>query len=222
MGYLPAALRNYLVRLGWAHGDQEVFSTQEMIEAFSLEAVGRSPARFDFAKLENLNGLYIRHTPDHELADAVERILPEVGPSHAAPSAFDAATRARLIAAMPGLKERAKTLIELIEGAFFLYAKRPLALDAKAKALLTPAATDILTRIAATLRAAQHWSISELETAVRAFADKEGLKLAQVAQPLRAALTGRTTSPGLFDVMVALGREECLARVADQLADAPP
>jgi glutamyl-tRNA synthetase len=222
MGYLPAALRNYLVRLGWAHGDQEVFSTKEMIEAFSLDAVGRSPARFDFAKLENLNGLYIRHTPDCELADAVERILPEVGPSHAAPSAFDGVTRARLIVAMPGLKERAKTLIELIEGAFFLYAKRPLALDAKAKALLTPAATDILMRIATILRGTQDWSVSELETAVRGFADGAGLKLAQVAQPLRAALTARTTSPGLFDVMVALGREECLARVADQLADAPP
>ena len=220
MGYLPAALRNYLVRLGWAHGDQEVFSTQEMVEAFSLEAVGRSPARFDFAKLENLNGLYIRHTPDRELADAVERILPEVGPPHAAPSAFDAATRARLIAAMPGLKERAKTLIELIEGAFFLYAKRPLALDAKAKALLTPAATDILMRIATILRGTQDWSVSELETAVRGFADEAGLKLAQVAQPLRGALTGRTTSPGLFDVMVVLGREECLARIADQLPDA--
>jgi glutamyl-tRNA synthetase len=218
MGYLPAALRNCLVRLGWAHGDQEVFSTQEMIEAFSLEAVGRSPARFDFAKLENLNGLYIRHTPDAELVEAIERILPEVGPAHGAPNAFDTRTRARLAAAMPGLKERAKTLIELIEGAFFLYAKRPLTLDDKAKALLTPAATAILARVATRLRGTENWSSGLLEAVVREFAEKEGLKLGQVAQPLRAALTGRTTSPGLFDVMVVLGREECMARITDQAA----
>ena len=133
LGYLPAALRNYLVRLGWSHGDQEVFSTQEMIDAFDLQAVGRSPARFDFAKLENLNGLYIRETPNRELVKAIEDILPEVGSARGAPSALDDNVRARLVAAMPGLKERAKTLVELIDGAYYLYAARPLALDDKAQ-----------------------------------------------------------------------------------------
>jgi glutamyl-tRNA synthetase len=216
LGYLPAALRNYLVRLGWSHGDQEVFSTQEMIDAFGLDAVGRSPARFDFAKLENLNGIYIRETPDAELVGAIERILPEVGPQHRAPIKLDPAMRARLIAAMPGLKERAKTLIELIDGAYFLFAPRPLALDDKAKALLTPSANAILTKVAPDLAAlGGEWIAPNLEALVRGFADQETLKLAQVAQPLRAALTGRTTSPGLFDVMSVLGREECLARISD-------
>ncbi|MFI4998213.1 MAG: glutamate--tRNA ligase [Hyphomicrobiales bacterium] len=219
LGYLPAALRNYLVRLGWSHGDQEVFSTQEMIDIFSLETVGRSPARFDFAKLENLNGLYIRATPDAELVEAIERILPQVGPGRGAPTSLDAALRARWLAAMPGLKERAKTLLELIDAAYYLYGARPLALDAKAKALLAQGANEILARIGSLLAALNaEWTAQNLEALVRGFAEREALKLGQVAQPLRAALTGRATSPGLFDVMVVLGREECLARLSDAAA----
>jgi glutamyl-tRNA synthetase len=222
LGYLPAALRNYLVRLGWSHGDQEVFSTQEMIDAFDLQAVGRSPARFDFAKLENLNGLYIRETPDRELVKAVEDILPEVGSARGAPSALDDNARSRLVAAMPGLKERAKTLVELIDGAYYLYAARPLALDDKARALLTPAAIETLAKIGTELESVrQDWAAAHLEAAVRGFAEREGMKLGQVAQPLRAALTGRATSPGLFDVMVVLGRDECLARIKDALTQSP-
>ena len=222
LGYLPAALRNYLVRLGWSHGDQEVFSTQEMIDAFDLQAVGRSPARFDFAKLENLNGLYIRETPDRELVKAIEDILPEVGSARGAPSALDDNVRARLVAAMPGLKERAKTLVELIDGAYYLYAARPLALDDKARALLTPAAIETLAKIGTELESIrQDWAAAHLEAAVRGFAEREGMKLGQVAQPLRAALTGRATSPGLFDVMVVLGRDECLARIKDALTQSP-
>jgi glutamyl-tRNA synthetase len=222
LGYLPAALRNYLVRLGWSHGDQEVFSTQEMIDAFDLQAVGRSPARFDFAKLENLNGLYIRETPDRELVKAIEDILPEVGSARGAPSALDDNVRARLVAAMPGLKERAKTLVELIGGAYYLYAARPLALDDKARALLTPAAIETLAKIGTELESIrQDWAAAHLEAAVRGFAEREGMKLGQVAQPLRAALTGRATSPGLFDVMVVLGRDECLARIKDALTQSP-
>ncbi len=219
LGYLPAALRNYLVRLGWSHGDQEVFSTQEMIDIFSLETVGRSPARFDFAKLENLNGLYIRATPDAELVEAIERILPQVGPGRGAPTSLDAALRARWLTAMPGLKERAKTLLELIDAAYYLYGARPLALDAKAKALLAQGANEILARMASLLAALNaEWTAQNLEALVRGFAEREALKLGQVAQPLRAALTGRATSPGLFDVMVVLGREECLARLSDAAA----
>ncbi|MBV9051799.1 MAG: glutamate--tRNA ligase, partial [Hyphomicrobiales bacterium] len=222
LGYLPAALRNYLVRLGWSHGDQEVFSTKEMIEVFDLEAVGRSPARFDFAKLENLNGLYIRETADRELLKAIEDILPEIGPARGAPTVLDDAVRARFLAAMPGLKERAKTLIELIDGAYYLYAARPLALDDKAKALLTPVAIETLAKIETELEGMRdEWSTTELERTVRGFAEREKIKLGQVAQPLRAALTGRATSPGLFDVMVVLGSEECLARIRDAISQRP-
>ncbi|TXM70347.1 glutamate--tRNA ligase [Methylobacterium sp. WL120] len=217
LGYLSAALRNYLVRLGWSHGDQEVFSTEEMVAAFDLKAIGRSPARFDFAKLENLNGLYIRGAADGDLVDAIERILPNVGPERGliAPLAPD--LREKLVAAMPGLKERAKTLIELLDSAYYLTAARPLVPDEKAAALLTDEARARLAAILPALEALPEWSATTTEAAVRLFAETEGLKLGQVAQPLRAALTGRTTSPPLFDVMAVLGREESLARLADRI-----
>ena len=217
LGYLPTALRNYLVRLGWSHGDQEVFSTEEMVAAFDLKAIGRSPARFDFAKLENLNGLYIRGAADGDLVDAIERILPNVGPERGLAAPLAADLREKLVAAMPGLKERAKTLIELLDSAYYLTAERPLVPDEKAAALLTDEARARLAAILPVLEALPEWSATATEAAVRLFAETEGLKLGQVAQPLRAALTGRTTSPPLFDVMAVLGREESLARLADRI-----
>ncbi|GJE58671.1 glutamate--tRNA ligase [Methylobacterium trifolii] len=219
LGYLPAALRNYLVRLGWSHGDQEVFSTEEMVAAFDLKAIGRSPARFDFAKLENLNGLYIRGSTDAALVEAIESILPAVGAARGLSAPLPAGLRTALTAAMPGLKERAKTLIELLDSAYYLYAPRPLALDDKARALLTEEARGRLAGIRPLLEALPEWSAASTEAAVRQFADASGLKLGQMAQPLRAALTGRTTSPPLFDVMAVLGRDESLARL-DEAAKA--
>ncbi|TXM73571.1 glutamate--tRNA ligase [Methylobacterium sp. WL103] len=217
LGYLSAALRNYLVRLGWSHGDKEVFSTEEMVAAFDLKAIGRSPARFDFAKLENLNGLYIRGAADGDLVDAIERILPNVGPERGLVAPLAPDLREKLVAAMPGLKERAKTLIELLDSAYYLTAARPLVPDEKAAALLTDEARARLAAILPVLEALPEWSAAATEAAVRLFAETEGLKLGQVAQPLRAALTGRTTSPPLFDVMAVLGREESLARLADRI-----
>ncbi|HEX8416978.1 MAG TPA: glutamate--tRNA ligase [Methylobacterium sp.] len=217
LGYLPAALRNYLVRLGWSHGDQEVFSLDEMVAAFDLKAIGRSPARFDFAKLENLNGLYIRGSDDAALVDAIEGILPALGPSRGLPTAFPADLRAKLIAAMPGLKERAKTLVELLDSAYYLTAARPLALDEKAAGLLGGEARERLAAVLPALEALDAWDATATEGAVRHFAEGAGLKLGQVAQPLRAALTGRATSPPLFDVMAVLGREESLGRLRDRL-----
>jgi glutamyl-tRNA synthetase len=216
MGYLPAALRNYLVRLGWAHGDQEIFSTEEMLAAFDLPAIGRSPARFDFSKLESLNGHYIRQTPDSELLEGIEALLPHIpeGPSIAAKLTPE--TRIKIITAMPGLKERAKTLLELIDGARFLFADRPLPIDEKARSLLTDDARGILGELSATLAPVDPWTADAAEQAVRTYADMKGLKLGAVAQPLRAALTGRTTSPGIFDVLETLGKEESLARLGDQ------
>lgn len=216
MGYLPVALRNYLLRLGWSHGDQEIFSTQEMIELFNLSSIGRSAARFDYAKLESLNGLYMRQSEDRDLLEALKVILPEIGPPRGVPATMSPELEAKFLAAMPGLKERAKTLVELLDSAYYLYAARPLQLDAKAAALLDDAARQRLPGLAETLSAVNDWSVAALEAAVRGYAEANGLKLGQAAQPLRAALTGRAMSPGLFDVMAVLGREETLARLADQ------
>jgi glutamyl-tRNA synthetase len=218
MGYLPAAMRNYLVRLGWSHGDQEIFSSEEMIAAFDLAHVGRSPARFDFAKLENLNGHYIRQTADAALVDEIERLLPHLAQGDELGAKMTPALRLKLITAMPALKERAKTLVELIESARYIYADRPLDLDEKAAALLTPEARGTIAELVPELEKLQPWVAASLEAAVRTFAERVGRKLGAVAQPLRAALTGRTTSPGIFDVLAVLGKEESLARLRDQAA----
>ena len=216
MGYLPEAVRNYLVRLGWSQGDKEVFSTREMIEAFDLAQVGRSPARFDFAKLENMNGHYIRNTPDETLASALESALPYLPDGAVALSKFDDSLRAKLHAAMPGLKERAKTLIELLDGAKFLFAIRPLVLDAKAASILDAGGRAHIARMIPRLAALADWNAASLEAAVRGYSSDAAIKLGDAAQPLRAALTGRAASPGIFDVLEVLGREESLARLQDQ------
>ncbi|HET9815292.1 MAG TPA: glutamate--tRNA ligase [Xanthobacteraceae bacterium] len=216
MGYLPAALRNYLVRLGWSHGDQEIFTTEEMLAAFDLRQIGRSPARFDFAKLESLNGYYLRHTDDAELLAELERVLPHIagGPELAAKLTAD--TREKLLAAMGGLKGRAKTLVELADGARFIVAERPLALDHDAAGLLTADARALLDDLSKDLKTVEPWNAEATEHTVRAFAERKGVKLGSVAQPLRAALTGRTTSPPIFDVLAVLGKSESLARLQDQ------
>ncbi|MXQ10954.1 glutamate--tRNA ligase [Microvirga makkahensis] len=220
MGYLPVALRNYLVRLGWSHGDQEIFSTEEMIQSFDLKNIGRSPARFDFAKLENLNGHYMRLSQDEDLVQAVEVILPEIGPERGLGPTFPPELREKLLAAMPGLKERAKTLVELLDSAYYLYAQRPLRLDDKAAGLLADGRAR-LAGIVEKLEAVDEWNARSVEAVVREHAEVIGAKLGQVAQPLRAALTGRATSPGLFDVMAVLGKDETLSRLQDQLSGAP-
>jgi glutamyl-tRNA synthetase len=216
MGYLPVAMRNYLVRLGWAHGDQEIFSTQELIKAFDLPAIGRAPARLDLAKLDSLNGHYIRQTADADLVAEIERVLPYVPSGADLAAKLSPALREKLIAAMPGLKERAKTLVELIESARYLYADRPLALDDKAAVLMTADARSLLGNLSRDLASLEPWSAEGAEAAVRAYAERSGVKLGAVAQPLRAALTGRTTSPGIFDVLAVLGKAETLARLGDQ------
>ncbi|RAI31290.1 glutamate--tRNA ligase [Rhodoplanes serenus] len=219
MGYLPAAMRNYLVRLGWSHGDQEIFTTEEMIAAFDLPQIGRSPARFDFAKLENLNGHYIRSTADGDLLAALDGLLPHLADGAALAARLTPDMRAKLLAAMPGLKERAKTLVDLIEQARFVFADRPIPLDDKARALLTADAKRVIAGLIGALAPVAPWTAEATEAAVRQFAETQGIKLGQVAQPLRAALTGRTTSPGIFDVLAALGKDECLGRLADQAGD---
>jgi glutamyl-tRNA synthetase len=220
MGYLPAAMRNYLVRLGWAHGDQEIFSTEEMLAAFDLPQIGRSPARFDFGKLENLNGHYIRASSDADLLAEIERLLPHIEQGAELAARLTPELRAKLLAAMPGLKERAKTLVELIESARYVYTERPIAIDDKAQALLDGGGRALIADVLDVLAAVEPWDAETTEAAVRAFSERAGIKLGAVAQPLRAALTGRTTSPGIFEVLAVLGKDETLARLADQCEDA--
>jgi glutamyl-tRNA synthetase len=220
MGYLPAALRNYLVRLGWSHGDDEIMSTEDMISWFDLDAIGRSPARFDFAKLENLNGHYLRETPDAEIMTRLKALVPELPNGDELAKTIGKAGWSKLERALPGLKERAKTLVELLESAGFLFAKRPLALDAQAEKLLDVQARKTLAELLPRLETVEPWLPEALDACVRNFAEETGVKLGKVAQPLRAALTGSATSPGIFDVLDVLGREESLGRLRDQVASA--
>jgi glutamyl-tRNA synthetase len=208
LGYLPEAVSNYLLRLGWGHGDDEIISREQAIQWFDLDHVGKSPSRFDFRKLENLNGHYIREADDRRLADLV---APRLGISDE--------QKPLLIKAMPELKPRANTLVELAEGARFLFAKRPLDIDESAAALLTAEAREMLQRTSERLSALAQWDTASVEAAIREVAESQGVKLGKLAQPLRAALTGRTTSPGIFDVLALLGRDESLARIADQTVE---
>jgi glutamyl-tRNA synthetase len=209
MGYLPEALRNYLLRLGWSHGDDEIIRTEEAVRWFDLDAVGRAPARFDFAKLDNLNGHYIRAADDNYLVTLVaERLEQTVGRT------LSDTHRDRLLRAMPELKLRPKTLAELAANAGFLVAPRPIFPDAKALKLLTPEARALLAALVGVLDRVE-WRADALERCVRDLADAKGVKLGTVAQPLRATLTGSLASPGIFAVMEVLGREETLGRIAD-------
>jgi glutamyl-tRNA synthetase len=218
MGYLPAALRNYLVRLGWSHGDEEIMSTEQMVEWFDLDAIGRSAARFDFAKLENLNGHYLRDTSDREIVERLKALVPELpnGAELAKTILPDGWTK--LERAMPGLKDRAKTLVELLDGAAYLFARRPLPIDDQAAKLLDAPGRATLADLLPALEAVEPWLAERVEGCVRAFAEETGRKLGKVAQPLRVALTGKTTSPGIFDVLEVLGRDESIERIRDQIA----
>lgn len=213
LGYLPEAMRNYLARLGWSHGDDEIFSTDQALAWFDLEHIGRSPSRFDFVKLENLNGHYIREADDTRLADDTIALMTRIDGWN-----VDADFRAKLIASMPGIKERAKTLLEIAKGADFLRSTRPLALDEKAAKLLDDDTKSLLARLLPRLEARNEWTASGIEEDVRSFAEEEGQKLGKIAQPLRAAATGQTVSPPIFDVLATLGRDEALGRIRDQVA----
>ena len=208
MGILPEALFNYLLRLGWGHGDDEIISREQAIEWFHVDHVGKAPSRFDMKKLENLNGHYIREAGNERLADLIAPKLELTGDQ-----------QALLVRAMPELKARAKDLNELAEGARFLFDTRPLHLDDAAAALITEEAQPVLRAAHETLSGLDDWTHDSTDAALRAIAESQGLKLGKVAQPLRAALTGRTTSPGIFDVLVLLGKGESLSRIEDQIVE---
>ena len=210
MGILPEALFNYLLRLGWGHGDDEIISREQAVEWFDIGHVGKGASRFDLAKLLNLNGHYLREADDARLAALV------------APKLTEGADLALLEQAMPVLKVRAKDVNELAASAAFLFAQRPLAIEEKAAALLTDEARVLLGQINQRLETASAWALEALEGELKAMAGELGLGLGKLAQPLRAALTGQTTSPGIFDVLVLLGRDESLARIAAQASTPTP
>jgi glutamyl-tRNA synthetase len=210
LGMLPEAVRNYLLRLGWAHGDDEIISTEQAIAWFDLDGIGRSPSRFDMAKLTNLNGHYMREADNARLVRALAPFLNDVVGRPPA-----AADEALLTRAMPGLKERSKTLVELAQSAAFYMRTRPIRPDEKAAKLLDDNAKTLLAGFATALAAVQNWRQDVLEAEARRIAEAGGLALGKLAQPLRAALTGSTVSPPIFDVMESLGRDESLARITD-------
>jgi glutamyl-tRNA synthetase len=214
MGYLPEAMINYLARLGWSHGDDELFSVEQMIEWFSLEGLNKGAARFDFVKLENVNGHYIREAKPTHLYDVMVETAREVG--READHEGLMAHEQTVLAALPELQPRAKTVLELIDLAQFIYATRPIAMDASAIQHLSSESRALLQEAKSVLAELGDWSVTAMDGAMRSLAERRGLKLGRIAQPLRAALTGRTVSPGIFEVMVLIGKDESLARIGDQ------
>jgi len=212
MGILANAMCNYLLRLGWSHGDDETISRAQAIEWFDLASVGRSPARFDMDKLANLNGHYIRHTEDSDLMSQLQPQLSELLSGEPDPVGLK-----RLELLLPSLKQRAKDLVEMAESAKFLFRQRPLKLDNKAAKLINSDSQAIISKLIDELESLATWEIEALEAQIRSFSDNHSLKMGKIAQPLRAMLTGSTISPGIFDVLFSLGQEETLARLRDNI-----
>jgi glutamyl-tRNA synthetase len=213
MGYLPEALLNYLMRLGWSHGDDEIITLEQAIKWFEIQDVGRGAARIDFDKLSSVNSHYIRESPDQDLAALIEGSI-----AAAIQRPFDSTMTERLIHAIPGLKSRAKTIPELIEISLFYFYPRPLNINQKAEKSLDSDARERLGRLAINLAELNQWSEESINEAVHAFAEKEEIKLGQIAQPLRAALTGTTVSPGIFEVAAVLGQDEAIGRLNDVIS----
>ena len=218
LGILPVALRNYLARLGWSHGDDEIMATEDMVSWFELGDVNKGAARFDMAKLEAINAQWIRDTPDEELVERLEATLPHIMPPMAIHNAMTPENREKLVRAMPGLKERARTLVDLADAATYIFVRRPVSMEEDAGKLLEGDGTTHLRAMRDRLGSLDEWSAETTERAARDYAEEVGAKLGKVAQPLRAALTGRTRSPGIFDVLDVLGRDEVLGRIDDRLA----
>ncbi len=218
MGFLPEAMRNYLLRLGWSHGDDEIIATEQAIEWFNLDSVGRSPSRFDFVKLTNLNGHYMRQADDGRLTELLVPLLEAKSGGK-----LNGEAVARLRTGMTGLKERAKTMLELADSALFYVAARPLALDEKAaKTMADATAIADLAAYKTEVKGLDAWTRDTLEDAARRLAEARGQKLGKIAQPLRAALAGSSVSPPIFEVMEVLGREESLGRIDDALGGTRP
>jgi glutamyl-tRNA synthetase len=211
-GFLPEAMRNYLLRLGWAHGDDEIISTEQAIKWFDLDGVGKSPSRFDVAKLTSLNAQYLREANSAMLAGLIEPVLgARLGRD------LTGEEKVRIIKGIDGLKVRAKTVVELADSAFFYIAPRPIKMNEKATKLLAEGGMDKVAALRVKLIALSEWTHNAMENTVRDLAEAEGIKLGKLAQPLRATLSGSNVSPGIYDVMEVLGRDETLGRLDDVL-----
>lgn len=212
MGYLPEALRNYLLRLGWAHGDEEIIPTGRAIEIFSLEGIGTSPSRFDVIKLEHVNGHYIREAQDNHLATLVQPVIEKILGLALTPS-----QHGLLVAALPALKQRVRNINELAESAIFYFRAHPIPLSDKAQAALDDNGLALLSDLAHLLEQEGDWSHDGLQESCKAYAEKHAIKLGQVMAPLRSAITGSHASPSMFEVMTLLGKDEVLARIREVL-----
>ena len=218
LGYLPEGLRNYLARLGWSHGDEEIISTEQLIEWFDFDGINKAPARFDLAKLDHVNGHYIRDASNERLIKDVKALIAEGDLKIELPYPVRKIDYEVFDAALPFLKERAKTLLELLDVASYLFVTTPIPKDEKArKQIEAPGARDILSGLVEKLEAVEPWQAEPLEAALKGFAEERELKFGKVAPVLRAVLTGTSTSPGIYDVLQSLGREECLRRIKDVL-----
>lgn len=212
MGFLPEAMCNYLLRLGWGYGNEEIISQEQAIRWFDIQNVGRSPARFDLAKLKSVNAYYLNQSDNQRLSNLIAPLLQEkLG------KPLSLSEKSTLEAAMPGLKQRAQTTLELAENALFYIHSRPIPLDDKARQLLEENAKNLLKDFLPKLTDVKDWSHDSLQEICRIFSENREIKLGQIAQPLRAAITGRTFSPSIFEVMEILGQEECLGRLQDVL-----
>ena len=218
MGYLPSALRNYLVKLGWSHGDDEIMSTEQMIEWFGFDGMNKAAARFDFTKLEAINGQYIRESADAELLMYFESVASEIEGGQFVIDGLNDETRPMFLKALPALKERAKTLINLAQGAAFIFEQRPIPMEEKASSLLNEEGIAVVKGILPLFEALPDWQAETVEACIRNYTESNDLKLGKVAQPIRAAVTGKATSPGAFDVLQILGRETSINRMRDVVA----
>jgi glutamyl-tRNA synthetase len=205
MGYLPEALVNYLARLGWSYGDQEVFSKEELVEKFTLHNVGKSPAVFNPEKLLWLNGLYIRNTPAKEIARLVIPFLEKKG--------FKATPDERLIKIVESLRERVKTLVEFAESADYFFVDEVKYEEAAKKKFLTPEVLPIFETLIGRLSLLDDFTVPEMQRIFNEIIEERGVKLVKIAQPVRVALTGGTVSPGIFEVMEILGKDKVIERI---------
>jgi glutamyl-tRNA synthetase len=216
MGYLPETIRNYFARLGWAHGDNEIFSSEQFIEWFSFKGLNKGASRIDFAKMENLNAHYIKNADDQRLYDLMVALADETANEIA--KAGLKAHKDAVVTALPALKTRAKTILDLVAGTEFIYPTRPLQFEDKAKAAIEGDAKEILCAVEPVLAGLNDWSHDNIDAALRQFAEEKELKFGKVAQPLRAAITGKNATPGCFDVLLILGQEESLSRLRETCA----
>ncbi len=218
MGYLPAAMRNYLVRLGWSHGDDEIFTTEQLINWFNIDGIGKAPARFDFAKLKNINAHYLRTTDDKDLVKHIQEIWDEIDEIELPPLAEISDEKwSTLETGLYALKERANTLIELIHSSNFILSDAPLALDKKAEKVLDDTGREHLSNLLPMLEACEDWSLDSVEKIIKGYIEENGFKFPKVAQPIRAALTGSTNAPSIYDLLIIVGKREAISRINYQV-----